>query len=708
MDATTSTTTTQPGDALSAVVERAKRLRNTQLPCITLREAHYTRVLNAVLGSKTDWWRKLLAAVPDSATATAAPPTTVADRWKAEAEAALIDMGLAFDLAYRYGSIDGDSTEPLAKVRESVGWVGVRCDECSAYDFPGPRFVCQTCPPSYDLCVMCYLFRKTHDATHEFKQMRLSLDLPPETAEDIRESAKAAAAFMIEELRDIAARAMLRYSTPRCKDEAVAWPTASHGVIVSDTAVPESLRRRIADLAEPLVAASLDAGRWHPGSDGLVLDLIHPSDYPLCFGRTLFSATPGAIVGESVVEAPAKPEPTRWGSTTEADVSYSFQWLPSEFRVAADGSVTIDSYVNNLDEKAHPELFQTIAEVFERILPMLECTIGSADAVPDERRDNAPYSESSFSDKSEWEPTEAFLRKHKFLSGRFGHGNVTPEVFAAHENDPDVQAAGESADGWISMADRVRYQRMHCAIRVPRFPSFFDRSPISLDPQSLRDTTLQVIVKMAEIRLTPDQPSYRGGKWHLEGMYNEAIAATVLVYYNLDNIADSRVAFRHAYREPDFDYQQDRYYGIEKVYGFKSQSGGSRVRASGDVRAMHGRAVAFPNFHQHRVMPFELADKTRPGRRAVLAFFVVDPGVRIPSTRDVPRQQTKWVVGELAEALGRGGRLPVVAVGEIARAAGATWTEEEAGKVARLVMEERSSGQVGGFAEAYGISLCEH
>ncbi|KAI9324663.1 hypothetical protein DFJ73DRAFT_633831 [Zopfochytrium polystomum] len=441
---------------------------------------------------------------------------------------------------------------------------------------------------------------------------------------------------------------MLRYSTPRCKDEAVAWPTASHGVMVSDTAVPESLRRRIADLAEPLVAASLDAGRWHPGSDGLVLDLIHPSDYPLCFGRTLFSATPGAIVGESVVEAPAKPEPTRWGSTTEADVSYSFQWLPSEFRVAADGSVTIDSYVNNLDEKAHPELFQTIAEVFERILPMLECTIGSADA-----------------------------------------------------------AAGESADGWISMADRVRYQRMHCAIRVPRFPSFFDRSPISLDPQSLRDTTLQVIVKMAEIRLTPDQPSYRGGKWHLEGMYNEAIAATVVVYYNLDNIADSRVAFRHAYREPDFEYQQDRYYGIEKVYGFKSQSGGSRVRASGDVRAMHGRAVAFPNFHQHRVMPFELADKTRPGRRAVLAFFVVDPGVRIASTRDVPRQQTKWVVGELAEVLGRG-RLPVVAVGEIARAAGATWTEEEAGKVARLVMEERSSGQVGGFAEAYGISLCEH
>ena len=26
---------------------------------------------------------------------------------------------------------------------------------------------------------------------------------------------------------------------------------------------------------------------WHPGSDGLVLDLVHPSLYPIVYGRTV-------------------------------------------------------------------------------------------------------------------------------------------------------------------------------------------------------------------------------------------------------------------------------------------------------------------------------------------------------------------------------------------------------------------------------------
>jgi hypothetical protein len=34
---------------------------------------------------------------------------------------------------------------------------------------------------------------------------------------------------------------------------------------------------------------------------------------------------------------------------------------------------------------------------------------------------------------------------------------------------------------------------------------------------NLRDTKLQVIVKLANIVLTPDKPSYAGGKWHVEG-----------------------------------------------------------------------------------------------------------------------------------------------------------------------------------------------
>jgi hypothetical protein len=33
----------------------------------------------------------------------------------------------------------------------------------------------------------------------------------------------------------------------------------------------------------------------------------------------------------------------------------------------------------------------------------------------------------------------------------------------------------------------------------------------------LRDMKLQVIVKLANIVLTPDKPTYAGGEWHVEG-----------------------------------------------------------------------------------------------------------------------------------------------------------------------------------------------
>lgn len=53
--------------------------------------------------------------------------------------------------------------------------------------------------------------------------------------------------------------------------------------------------------------------------------------------------------------------------------------------------------------------------------------------------------------------------------------------------------------------------------------------------------------------------------------------------------------------------------------------------------------LAFPNVYQHQVSPFELVDKTKPGFRKILVFFLVDPNHRIPSTTDVPPQQAHWI-----------------------------------------------------------------
>lgn len=54
---------------------------------------------------------------------------------------------------------------------------------------------------------------------------------------------------------------------------------------------------------------------------------------------------------------------------------------------------------------------------------------------------------------------------------------------------------------------------------------------------------LQVIVKLANIELTPENSWYEGGTWHVEGMANENIVATGIYYYDTENITDSRFKF---------------------------------------------------------------------------------------------------------------------------------------------------------------------
>jgi Protein of unknown function (DUF4246) len=59
--------------------------------------------------------------------------------------------------------------------------------------------------------------------------------------------------------------------------------------------------------------------------------------------------------------------------------------------------------------------------------------------------------------------------------------------------------------------------------------------------------------------------------------------------------------------------------------------------------------MAWPNVYQHRVSPFELIDKTRPGKRGILVFFLVDPDNRMKyDTLNVPAQQRDWWLEEVS------------------------------------------------------------
>ena len=177
-----------------------------------------------------------------------------------------------------------------------------------------------------------------------------------------------------------------------------------------------------------------------------------------------------------------------------------------------------------------------------------------------------------------------------------------------------------------------------------KMPSASDRHVIEL-----KGRRLQVIVKLANIVLTPTKPKYPGGVWHVEGMQNEHIVATGIYYYHCSNIEQSSLQFRTVISEPDYEQNDER--GVDAVYGLVDEA--PLNQRIGDVETREDRCIVFPNVYQHCVTPFELQDSSKSGYRKILVFFLVDPAVRIISTANVPPQQAHWRTGDHAvESIG--------------------------------------------------------
>jgi hypothetical protein len=64
----------------------------------------------------------------------------------------------------------------------------------------------------------------------------------------------------------------------------------------------------------------------------------------------------------------------------------------------------------------------------------------------------------------------------------------------------------------------------------------------------------------------PENLTYPGGTWHVEGMKNEAIVASGIYYYDEHNITEPRLAFRTATGIPaTYEQQDDR--GCKLMWG---------------------------------------------------------------------------------------------------------------------------------------------
>lgn len=359
--------------------------------------------------------------------------------------------------------------------------------------------------------------------------------------------------------------------------------SATDGVWQSDTLVDDALRDRLREAARVLEEVPEAEKDWHPGSDGQVLDLVHPSLF--CLVR-------------EVSGAPERAWQRKTNRHTQYEFSDRFQWLPTDVEVGDDGHAVFSSYVNNVHPEAHSELASVLPDLFARMLPLWENVLTDLRHPRPLRIKPDPY---SWYDEAPGKPVEP-------------------------ADDAEFNAYWRAQDAWWVERRPV----------VPDAPDFVPpAAPDASACVDLRGRRLQVIVKLATIHLTPEKPEYAGGSWHVEGMMNERIVSTGIYYWDSENITESRLSFRAAVDSPR--YEQDDHNGVREVYGLETDGQLNQVLGSASTPA--GRCLAFPNILQHRVEPFRLADPTRPGHRKIVAFFLVDPSETIVSTSDVPPQQ---------------------------------------------------------------------
>ncbi|CUA75280.1 ABC transporter C family member 4 [Rhizoctonia solani] len=371
----------------------------------------------------------------------------------------------------------------------------------------------------------------------------------------------------------------------------------------SDSLVPASLKERLMTGVAKLENVPESEKDWHPRANGQVLDLVHPSLYPIVYGRTLSYPEDSDDRSPTALQLVVSLMNSRYD---DYFTSRHFQWLPTDFEVSKDGlSVKRMSYINNLDPLKHEGLYKAIEELIATYIPLFERVL--TDSVPE--------------------------------------NEVIPErTFNGYSYDSE--ASGRSPD-YQGYSDDEKFERDYkgwAESRIIILPHLQDGryKAGSLEKRRIKYTlggqTIQVIVKLANIHLTPEKPEYSGGSWHVEGMRNEAIAASGIYYYDEENITESRLAFRAAVTVPYYEQEDER--GCILTWGIGRDE--PCINELGAVVTCQDRCIAFPNTYQHRVSPFELKDKSKPGHRKIVALFLVDPAIRRPSTTTVPPQQAKW------------------------------------------------------------------
>ncbi|KAG8944905.1 hypothetical protein FRC04_001345 [Tulasnella sp. 424] len=388
----------------------------------------------------------------------------------------------------------------------------------------------------------------------------------------------------------------------------------------------------------------------------LGLELVHPSLYPIVYGRTL-RYPEGTKPGERKVEdfqPIIAPDPS---IAPGEDWSFSkkFSWPSTDFKIPEDGSsAKAVAYINNL-HPSNTELYSVIESLVARFSFLFDRVL---------------------MDLINWDAP------------------FNPRVTGGYSfDDDDLEQPERNEDESDEDYDARR------PVTLPTVPSDGYTNEISKRSKNytIRGKEAQIIVKLANIHLVrgergemngfvtltyfapnrvinlgaPKKPFYPGGSWHVEGMANERIVASGIYYYDSENITESELQFGTVVGADDLSIEQDDALGAMRVWGMKRHDRANQ-RVGGTPAP---------------------ADKTKPGHRKIVALLLLDPEHPRFSTTDIPPQQAEWydVAMQQAPETSLFRKLPAEIMKQTTRQLPYLMTLEEAEKYRLELMDERTA-----------------
>lgn len=375
--------------------------------------------------------------------------------------------------------------------------------------------------------------------------------------------------------------------------------------------------------------------------------------------------------------------------------SETHAWLPCE--VEFDGNVAanvhITSYINDLHPR-HKTLYKSIEEIISlAIEPWNEVSVFASVArnpprvkalqlydppFPDWARDYAEIQEKKSKDPERYEQALKKVAEYIKLPNRDGYESWWEEYLdQAYElESPEyVDCYGIAAtalEKWKpirnpmhpNVGDAFSYEEWKSSERewkglehrgvtlLEHLHDDYGYFAVNLREQ-FREGGIQVFVKMTDMDISPDKPSYMGEEWHLAGLPDEYIVATSVYCYDIENVTEPRISFlidaellkedicvdEHEERD---DWQIAQLFGLEN----DGPPWGEDVQRLGSVVMRENRLLTFPNTLWHKMESFKLIDTAKTGHCRFLTLYLVSPVFRICSTRNVPPQQHSWWAAE--------------------------------------------------------------